>query len=129
MIPKKTKMDLVVESEDIDKGNLYLSGIHGVKHVENLEAVNIKAVVSVVDEYVYKQYKLKELFEHAKIEHLCLVIEDKEEEQISIFFKRTAEFINKYLATGNVAVHCVQGISRSASIVLYYLMESNKWNY
>jgi hypothetical protein len=76
MIANKARMDLVIESEDTEVGNLYISGIQAVRNIENLEAVNVKAVVSAIEERILKQIKLKELLDHAKVEHLCIVIDD-----------------------------------------------------
>jgi hypothetical protein len=54
----KNRFDLVIESENIDKGNLYISGIHAAKNVENLEAANIQAVLSIVEMTEMKRWKL-----------------------------------------------------------------------
>ncbi|KAM3606810.1 uncharacterized protein V6R79_023618 [Siganus canaliculatus] len=50
--------------------------------------------------------------------------EDSNNFDLSQFFKRAADFIHKALKSkdGKVLVHCIMGISRSATLVLVYLM-------
>ncbi|XP_070772187.1 dual specificity protein phosphatase 13A [Enoplosus armatus] len=50
--------------------------------------------------------------------------EDSERFDLSQYFKPAADFIHKALKgkDGNVLVHCIMGMSRSATLVLAYLM-------
>ncbi|XP_030011667.1 dual specificity protein phosphatase 13 [Sphaeramia orbicularis] len=50
--------------------------------------------------------------------------EDSDNFDLSQFFKPAADFIHKALKTkdGKVLVHCIMGMSRSATLVLVYLM-------
>jgi len=57
--------------------------------------------------------------------HVC--IEDNEGENIGQYFESCYDFITS--ATGPVLVHCHAGMSRSASIVIYYLMRSQNLTY
>ncbi len=57
--------------------------------------------------------------------HVC--IEDQEDENIAQYFESCYDFIMQ--ATGPVLVHCHAGMSRSATIVIYYLMRSLKLSY
>eukprot|EP01041_Mallomonas_annulata_P000726 gene726-1398_t len=60
------------------------------------------------------------LLQHLNITH---VIAYTDEENITQTFEPSIEFIQS--AKGNVLVHCFAGVSRSASIVLAFLMKIN----
>ncbi|XP_026211748.1 dual specificity protein phosphatase family protein [Anabas testudineus] len=49
--------------------------------------------------------------------------EDSDHFDLSLYFKDAADFIHKALKSkGKVLVHCIMGVSRSATLVLAYLM-------
>ncbi len=63
--------------------------------------------------------------------------EDKESFDISLHFDEAVEFIHKALEKTNVLfylkikiiVHCIAGVSRSASMVIAYFMKHRKMTY
>ena len=57
-------------------------------------------------------------------------VDDANDEDITEHLKKCKEILDDYVgAKGqNVLVHCVQGKSRSVSIVIYYLMTKHGWN-
>ena len=69
----------------------------------------------------------KDIFlDHPKTDiphYLYIPGEDHERFNLSVYFDRCADFIDKVLKETNVLVHCMAGISRSVSLVLAYLMK------
>jgi protein-tyrosine phosphatase len=53
-----------------------------------------------------------------------ITIKDIPAANISTYFQESANYIDKVLKTGesNILIHCKAGVSRSASIVIAYLM-------
>jgi protein-tyrosine phosphatase len=57
--------------------------------------------------------------------HEIIPVEDRPEEDIKQYFDQCFSFINEGVAAKqNVVVHCEYGMSRSATIVIAYLMET-----
>jgi protein-tyrosine phosphatase len=93
--------------------NIYIGNINAAKSREILINNKITAVINLANEEI----------EYPRgIRQLDISIHDSPEVQISEYFKETYNFINRNNTTGNVLVHCHAGISRSVTIVLYYLM-------
>lgn len=66
------------------------------------------------------------------ITYLKFELEDEESQSISQCFEPAHEFIleSKRAATpGGVLVHCYAGVSRSATIVISYLMKHHRMSY
>lgn len=82
----------------------------------NLEN-NIKAVITAC-----KNYRLNHSNSNLP-DYLHLPALDHTDFNLTVFFEQSQEFLDKCLNYTNVLVHCVAGISRSASIVVAYLMK------
>lgn len=76
--------------------------------------------MSVID---FPEVKLPDTFIHSKI---C--IPDSEDESLLDHFPLCFNFIDENRKLTNVMVHCYAGISRSATVILGYMMKHFDWN-
>lgn len=101
---------------------LYISGQSHAYSLEWLQNHNIAYVINAAEEVDSKFPKL--------IKYLSLKLDDHKKERIERTFVRSYDFIEHARREGrSVLVHCYMGISRSATIVLYYLMRKNNMTY
>ena len=101
-------------SYNIDKitDKIYLGGIKGLSESDYFEKENIDSILSVTND-------LPEVNIDKKINRKLIDIGDLFSENIIKYFKECIEFIEK---NNKTFIHCTCGVSRSASIVLAYLM-------
>lgn len=104
------------------KGGLYMGNIHGALNKSLLKALDVKAVITVAE-----GAKVHYEFEDG-ICHLTVDVRDEIDENISQFFDDCADFIAEKRKTGSVFVHCRAGISRSAAIVIAYVMKKKGYS-
>ena len=89
---------------------------------EKREVLNLHGITYVIN----TSKEIPSYFENDKTTHVAylkLQLEDSEEDDMESCFKQSSEFINSALRNdSSVLVHCQAGISRSATIVIAYLM-------
>jgi len=107
------------------RGALYIGAWVASVDEELLAAHNIHAVVALYDAAL-----TGELPPHAGRGLHRIAIRDSTMADIRPYLDAACQFIAEKLSRGeNVLVHCQQGISRSASIVIAYLMREHKLSY
>ncbi len=90
--------------------------------IQELEQSNIKCILNCA-------YECKNLFPD-DFEYLKLTLSDQCDSDILIHFEQAFEFISKAKEEKkNVLVHCQLGKSRSATIVIGYLMKYENYTY
>ena len=107
---------------DIDEiiDNLYLGNLEAARNVTKLKELGIKKVLSVFEGY-WPKYE-----ESDNISHKIINITDYSNINIIKYFGECLNFIK---GEEKVLVHCYAGSSRSASIVIAYLMWNKKMSF
>ncbi len=94
--------------------NIYLGDREGVLSKSLLDKHNIKIIINISNTR-YDEYENR-LYYHFDID-------DNKNEDISIFFNQFMEIINEN-NDKNIYIHCMNSVSRSVTLVLYYLLQS-----
>ncbi len=100
--------------------NIYLGSAYNAASYKTLKNRNIKVIMNATteisdyypDDFTYLRYKLYDNNKHSIKKYL-----EKSYDDIKYHQEHTP---------GNILVHCFMGASRSASIVIYYLMRTQK---
>ncbi len=104
--------------------NIFLGSTHNAANRDTLKKYNIKYIFNITKEF-RNYYDDTNEFIYMK----CCVCDDNND-NISRYFKDVYEKIIecKKNNDGNILVHCMFGRSRSASIILYYLIRNSYEN-
>ncbi|PVH93101.1 phosphatases II [Periconia macrospinosa] len=108
-------------------GSLYIGGLYALYQTDLIRAAGITHVLSVID---YDPL-LHEKFGHLK--HYHIRADDDPNEDLLRYFESTTKYIDEGLNSevfneegskkkGGVFVHCAMGKSRSATLIIAYLM-------
>ncbi|XP_051273625.1 dual specificity protein phosphatase family protein [Dicentrarchus labrax] len=102
--------------------NLYIGNVAVAQNRKTLHKLGITHVLNAAH---YKQGSIgDQSFYGNTCVYFGIPAEDSERFDLSLYFKPAADFIHKALKSkdGKVLVHCIMGVSRSATLVLAYLM-------
>mmetsp|Transcript_57752 Transcript_57752/g.65912 ORF Transcript_57752/g.65912 Transcript_57752/m.65912 type:complete len:154 (+) Transcript_57752:80-541(+) len=101
--------------------NIYLGNAENASDIDYLKALKVTHILTVAqipsfypDDFTYKQIK----------------IDDDLGSDIKACFEECNEFIESVVNEGKIVlVHCLGGVSRSATVVMAYLMHSRRWKF
>ena len=97
-------------------GKLYIGGLYALYQTDLIKAAGITHVLSVIDYDPLLQDKF------AHLNHYHIRADDDPNENLLQHFSATNKYIDAGLKDGGVFVHCAMGKSRSATLVVAYLM-------
>jgi len=83
-----------------------------------LKKLNIRAVLTVAAN-TGLNYTKENVDAHEKFE-----VQDVELQDLTSYYQQSFDFFDKHRKTTNVYCHCFAGVSRSATIVIAYLMKT-----
>ena len=107
------EMDEIIE-------NLYLGGYGAAQDIQQLKEKGIKKVLSVME------LSASPTFNSNEFKQLKFDINDIETQNIIHIYGECLKFIK---GDDKILVHCMAGASRSATIVIAYLMWTKKWKF
>ena len=100
--------------------NLYLGNIKDAQSAAKLKSLGITKVLSIINESQLLKYS-------DNIEHKLINVADIPRQNIIQYFGECLMFIDDN--NKKVLVHCYAGVSRSATIVIAYIMWKNQLDY
>jgi protein-tyrosine phosphatase len=111
-------------------GDVYAAiGDYRTLEEDVLDILKIDVVISALTEDEYEDHMVRSADFIGRQWHR-FIIEDDEDENITAYCHTVHAIISRALQKKkNVMVHCKAGMSRSAALVIAYLMIENKWQY
>jgi protein-tyrosine phosphatase len=101
--------------------HLWLGNEMNASEKETLQELNVTRILNAADD--------AKIFHEKDFEYKHLQLKDISSQQLRTFFDETFKFLDEAKAKNeSVLVHCVQGVSRSASLCIAYIMYTNKWS-
>jgi len=116
---KIDKIDKIVD-------NVYLGNWFDSIDEKKLRCNNIKCILTL-NYFNSHNYENIRMFNQLGIRYKYIKIHDSLDDNILPYINESIDFIKQ--CRGNVLVHCTAGVSRSASIVIAYLMKEKKLSY
>jgi len=97
---------------------LYLGGVAAARDKYNLRRLGITNILTVAEiDPIYPE----------EFNYKVVRIDDHADQDLGVFFDECIDFIEEGRSKGGVLVHCAAGISRSATVVISYIMTVEKW--
>ena len=115
---EKLSKSLLYPTSQINE-NVYLGNINDAQNITKLLNLGIKKVLSLIEETQLLKYP-------NEIEHKLINIKDFPRENIIQYFGDCLLFID---GNKKVLVHCYAGSSRSATVIIAYIMWKNQLGY
>lgn len=112
-----TTSSLFASPPDLIYDKLYLGNVYSSSDRELLDKLGIKSIVSIASNL--GPPKFPDTYKYTEVE-----IMDSSHVNILTHFDRCFKAIEEGIQAGGVLVHCVAGMSRSATIVIAYIMKT-----
>ena len=104
---------------------LYLSSYNAAKNKKLIDKNKITNIINCAADFCNNDFS-----NEPNLNYLSFYLKDHVMENIECIFYECIEYIESVKEkNGRVLIHCIQGISRSVSIVMAYLIYKNKYTY
>lgn len=100
--------------------NIYLGNAINACNIDTINLYNFKSIINVTEE-------IPNYFMDNSINYLKIHIRDNQNATIKPYINDFIKFIDNN-ENNNILIHCYMGVSRSTSLVLYYLIKKKKYN-
>jgi protein-tyrosine phosphatase len=112
------------DEDDMNKieDGLYLGNLEAARNKNVLEREGITHVLGLLDTFRYYD-KFDGIIYHT------IELPDYQSQNILQYVPEALSFISEALNSGRILVHCAAGVSRSASIVISYMMVKHSWSF
>ena len=100
--------------------NIYLGDISAAENETYLKNFNISIVINCAYEH-RSEYKDLKAYEFNLTDHFP--------QKLFPAFEIAYKIIKQYNQNNKIFIHCILGKSRSASLVIFYIMKEKKWDY
>jgi protein-tyrosine phosphatase len=138
--PSIVVLQPVPEGPSVILPRLYLGNVDDADDIHKMHTLGIRSVLTVmnvnsdVDFYNGKSARLPSTFCQFDVFncldeflHTIIPCEDQPGENLGSRFAEAFRAIELGMQQGGIIVHCLQGVSRSATVVCAYLMRSENW--
>ena len=119
---------IYIKSANHIKDNIYLGDWNSSCNKIFLTKKNIKCIICLA--MCKKPQNIIDLYKKLNIKYYHIFIDDNIQENILQYFNKCIKIIkNNKNNNNNILIHCQAGVSRSASIVIAYIMKEKKLNF
>ena len=122
-------MNNIIEPDKNNIGGLWLGDVGAAENLKKLEVSNINCVLTILSGFQNIMDCLVKKYKANSIQHKFIEAEDNTKTDITIYIDECLDYITNGLKSGNVLVHCFGGASRSASMVIAYLMKTQNLSF
>ena len=111
--------DMHLVYTDNKGAKLFLGDIFASKNLEQLKNNGIKSICSVCPKKELRDYPEEEGYSHK-----IIAVQDCKKERLIEYMDEGVQWISDHMQNSNVLVHCLAGVSRSATIAAAFLVKT-----